>query len=62
MVVDDIKGWDLLRLKSGGPTMTVASVFEDEASVIWFPSNGTPMPSQLDVKIAPIEKAKFLGS
>lgn len=35
----DIKPGDLVRLKSGGPAMTVTKLADDDAKCMWFESN-----------------------
>jgi uncharacterized protein YodC (DUF2158 family) len=45
---------DVVRLKSGGPIMTIGEINDDTAHCTWFVKEGTPIDGEF--KIAILEK------
>jgi uncharacterized protein YodC (DUF2158 family) len=47
---------DLVKLKSGGPVMTVANVDDDEVTCVWFPEGGYTELCECELNDATLEK------
>jgi uncharacterized protein YodC (DUF2158 family) len=54
----EFKAGDLVKLKSGGPVMTVVEVDEDEVLCVWFPSDDHRKLREADFDIVTIEKVE----
>jgi uncharacterized protein YodC (DUF2158 family) len=48
---------DLVKLKSGGPVMTVADVDGDEVTCGWFPQGDYTELRECELDVATLEKA-----
>jgi uncharacterized protein YodC (DUF2158 family) len=49
---------DLVKLKSGGPVMTVADVDGDEVTCVWFPEGDHTELCECELSDATLEKVK----
>jgi uncharacterized protein YodC (DUF2158 family) len=56
--VMELKVGDLVKLKSGGPVMTVVDVDEDEVTCVWFPSNDHRKLREADFETVTLEKVE----
>jgi uncharacterized protein YodC (DUF2158 family) len=54
----ELKVGDLVKLKSGGPVMTVVDVDGDEVTCVWFPSDDHRKLREDDFNDATLEKVE----